>query len=102
MRFGKVSGYVVARDDAIWLTVILESGRGITTIRDERVALLRPEVSRASLDWQADQYTQETIGVDMAGDGWEAIAEEAPAADDLAGIGRSSIYTVRNLSWEHE
>jgi hypothetical protein len=102
MRFGKVSGYVVARDDALWLTVTLESGRGIKTIRDERAALLRPDLSRESLDWQADQYTQETIGVDMAGDGWEAIAEEAPAADGLEGIGRSSIYTVRNLSWERE
>ena len=102
MRFGKVSGYVVVRDNAVWLTVTLESGHGIRTIREEHVALLRSDQSREALDWQADQYTQETIGVDMARDGWEAIAVEAPAADDLEGIGRSSIYTVRNLSWEHE
>lgn len=102
MRFGKVSGYVVARDDALWLTVTLESGRGITTVRDERVVALCPDLGRASLDWQADQYTQETIGVDMAGDGWEAIAEEAPDSDELEGIGRSSIYTVRNLNWGSE
>ena len=34
MRFGKVTGYVVARDDGLLLTVSLESGRGIKAIRD--------------------------------------------------------------------
>ena len=98
MRFGKVSGYVVARDDGLWLSVSLESGRGLKAIREELVPVLSVSPESATLDWQADQYTQETIGVDLAEQGWEAIADEAANSEQLEGIGRSKLYTVRNLS----
>jgi hypothetical protein len=98
VRFGKVSGYVVARDDGLWLSVSLESGRGIKAIREELVPMLSETSETATLDWQADQYTQETIGVDLAEQGWEAIAEEAAITDHPESIGRSKLYTVRNLS----
>ena len=98
MRFGKVSGYVVARDDGLWLTVSLESGRGISIVRETLVPELDNGAEKATLDWQADQYTQETIGVDLAELGWEAIAEEEAISEHPGGIGRSKLYTVRNLS----
>ncbi len=98
MRFGKVSGYVVARDDGLWLSVSLESGLGVKAIREELVPVLSETPEAATLDWQADQYTQETIGVDLAEQGWEAFAEEAAIIDHPEGIGRSKLYTVRNLS----
>jgi len=98
VRFGKVSGYVVARNDGLWLSVSLESGRGISTIRETLVPVLGSGRENATLDWQADQYTQETIGVDLAEQGWEAIAEESAVSEHPEGIGRSKLYTVRNLS----
>ena len=98
MRFGKVSGYVVARDDGLWLSVSLESGRGLKAIREQLVPVLSESTETATLDWQADQYTQETIAVDLAEQGWEAIAEEAAISEHPEGIGRSKLYTVRNLS----
>ena len=78
--------------------VSLESGRGIKAVREELAPFLSPTQEIATLDWQADQYTQETIGVDLAKEGWEAIAEEAAISEHPEGIGRSKLYTVRNLS----
>ena len=98
MRFGKVSGYVVARDDGLWLSVSLESGRGISIVRETLVPVLGNGANTTALDWQADQYTQETIGVDLAEQGWEAIAEEEAVSEHPEAIGRSKLYTVRNLS----
>jgi hypothetical protein len=98
VRFGKVSGYVVARDDGLWLAVSLESGRGISIVRETLVPVLENGAGTPALDWQADQYTQETIGVDLAEQGWEAIAEEEAVSEHPEGIGRSKLYTVRNLS----
>jgi hypothetical protein len=98
VRFGKVSGYVVARGDGLWLSVSLESGRGLKAIREQLVPVLSLSPESATLDWQADQYTQETIAVDLAEQGWEAIAEEMAITEHPEGIGKSKLYTVRNLS----
>ena len=48
----------------VHLTVTLEAGRAITTVREETLAPLRPVSSPEDLAWHADQWTQETIGVD--------------------------------------
>ena len=94
MRFGRVTGHVVARDDKLDLTVTLDSGHRIETIRAERLPRLGDVLRRDDLAWQADQYTQETIGNELSLLGWEAIAEE-PAAPSPAGIGVSASYLVR-------
>lgn len=99
VRFGKVAGIVFEAESMLLLTVTLETGQGISEIRHEQVRRLCPEGDQAALDWQADQYTQETIGVDLGERGWEAIADAPSEPDTITGIGRSRIYTVRNLGW---
>ena len=101
MQFGRVQGYVrlpeSAADGQLHLTVTLEAGRHVTTVRDETLPQLRPVTGPVDLIWHADQWTQETIGVDLALDGWEVVgAGLLPEAD--AGLPASSaIYAVRRL-----
>jgi hypothetical protein len=94
VRFGRVSGHVVARDNGLDLTVVLDSGQRVETIRSEHVDVLGSYDDHHDLAWQADQYTQETLGNELALLGWEAIAEE-PAAPSPAGTGMSASYLVR-------
>jgi hypothetical protein len=75
------------------LTVTLESGGAVRSAREALVPVLDPE---RDLDWHADQYTQETIGNELAEQGWEVFAAgDTPAAQP--GIGQSTSYSVRNL-----
>ena len=94
MRFGRVSGYVVAHDDQLSLTVSLDSGNRVETIRSEVVPARGVEADALDLGWEADQYTQETIGNELALLGWEAIASE-PAESSPTGSGVSAVYLVR-------
>lgn len=106
MRFGRVEGIVVAitgpdpGPDAtprLRLTVLLESGGRLETIRDEPIPLLRPLTGPADLRWHADQFTQETLGTDLAEQGWEVIAAEETPSPTADGPSRSASYIVRNL-----
>ncbi|CAN5490596.1 hypothetical protein BH09CHL1_BH09CHL1_14420 [soil metagenome] len=93
MKFGRVIGIVVREDSQLRLTVTLESGGRVSSVRDTLVPVLDPT---HDLDWHADQYTQETIGVELAEQGWEAFAQgDTPIPQP--GIGQSSSYSVRNL-----
>ena len=94
MRFARVSGYVVARNNMMELTVTLDDGRRVETVRTGSVAHLGNADQRDDLAWQADQYTQETIGNELALLGWEVVAEE-PATSVVAGAGVSAAYLVR-------
>jgi hypothetical protein len=96
MRFGRVDGFLrQGPDGALFLTVNLDSGREIRVVREGVVARLRPIESDADLRWHVDQYTQETIAVDLAEQGWEVFAEgETPPSDD-SGLIRSVGYLVR-------
>lgn len=102
MQFGRVEGFVAPPDspDGGWLrlTVTLETGRGrVEVIRQEWVAVLRPIAGPDDLAWHADQYAQETIGVQLAEAGWEPIgAGELPAPEPNAPA-RSATYAVRRL-----
>ncbi|MFN8591137.1 MAG: hypothetical protein U0031_06695 [Thermomicrobiales bacterium] len=84
------------------LTVWLDTGQRLETVRDETLAPVRPIASFADLVWHADQWTQETIGTTLAEQGWEAIgAGELPDTDasEPGALPRSAPYAVRNLSW---
>src|SRR5215204_5091703 len=97
MRFGRVEGFIQqAEDGKLHLVVTLETGPGISTVRDE---LIEPstDVDADDLYWLADQYTQETIGHHLAHEGWEPIgAGDSPARAENAPA-RSATYAVRNL-----
>ncbi len=95
MRFGRVDGFLrQGPDGELFLTVNLDSGREIRVVREGGVATLRPIESDADLQWHVDQYTQETIAVDLAEQGWEVFAEGETPPDD-SGLIRSVGYLVR-------
>ena len=101
MKFGRVEGLVeaVVNGDqmSLRLRVYLETTGGVTMVRDEVVSMLIGAEGESSLSWQADQYTQETIGVDLASEGWEVIGASdlpTPAEGEIA---RSASYAVRQL-----
>jgi hypothetical protein len=101
MRFGRVEGFgeVVRSEvrDRLHLRVILETAQGLVVVRDDVVPLLEVPGVESPLTWQVDQYTQETIGVDLATEGWEVIgAGELPTAG-AGEIARSASYAVRQL-----
>jgi hypothetical protein len=84
--------------DCVHITVYLESGRALRTIREIEVAALRPIDGPDDLAWHADQYAQETIGSELALDGWEVIAGgDVPLVEDSA-VARSASYVVRRLA----
>ena len=101
MRFGRVVGMVVptgvGEADPLRLVVHLESGQGVETVRDEGLPRVRPVQGRAGLFWHADQWTQETVGVDLALRGWEPIGEGEEPADEPGSLPRSRVYAVRLL-----
>jgi hypothetical protein len=54
----------------------------------------------ADLTWHADQLTQETIGADLAEQGWEVIGGGEPPAPEPGELARSASYAVRQLGWQ--
>jgi hypothetical protein len=101
VRFGRVEGLIEAVSgegrEGLRLRVFLETSQGVTVVRDDVVPVVAAAGSGVSLSWQADQYTQETIGVDLAAEGWEVIgASEVPAIEE-GEIARSASYAVRQL-----
>ncbi|MDQ3045810.1 MAG: hypothetical protein M3R06_11785 [Chloroflexota bacterium] len=106
MRFATVHGLVVMEAvgnvEMLHLKVFLALGRGhqAELVRDESLAPVRPVNGIADLNWHADQWTQETLGIELALAGWEPIGVEdlSPTLGGQAGIGASSTYYVRGSS----
>jgi hypothetical protein len=101
MRFGRVEGLIEPSesilDPAMRLTVYLDTGGGVRIVRQGWVPPLPGAPAPDDFAWQADQYTQETIGVDLAAEGWEVVgvAETPPSAPE--GIACSASYVVRRV-----
>jgi hypothetical protein len=66
-------------------------------VRDEAVDLTRYGAESVDLSWMADQLTQETLGNELALDGWEVIGAGDPPTPAHGEIPRSVAYAVRNL-----
>lgn len=98
MQFGRVYGFVTPRSSGdLWLSVVLDTGREIRTVRDEAIPAA---LSGEDPGWLADQLVQETIGVELAVDGWEAIGEgtmETDDAVDTSAVGSSPVWIVRRV-----
>lgn len=103
MIFGRVEAFVSALDEGkLHLRVLLESGRSVRTVRDDIVPVLRPVTGFADLAWHADQYAQETIGNELALEGWEVIAAGEIPESDGDSLPRSASYAIRRIgepSW---
>lgn len=90
-------GYWVTGADSRSLHILVtgDDRSVVRTIRDEEVSAL-PGERAADLAWQVDQYTQETIGVTLAMEGWEVFSTaEQDSTTDEARTGCSPIYLVR-------
>ena len=105
MRFGRAHGHgrkIMRGNDAmVSLVVMLDAGSSVTVVRDETIPWL-DFGPRDDLGWQIDQRTQETIGNQLALDGWEVISEDNSgrgATDD--GLSHSAVYIVRNLTSQY-
>jgi hypothetical protein len=66
----------------------------VETIRDETVPVLAGD-NDADLSWQIDQYTQETIGVTLAAEGWEVFSTTEREEVGDGGPMSSPVYLVR-------
>lgn len=101
MRFGRVEGFVAIEDEhsgvKLHLTVYLESGRSLDVVRDELLEPLRPIDGPEDLAWHADQWTQETIGVDLAEKGWEVVGGGEIGPVEPGEVPKSATYAVRNF-----
>jgi hypothetical protein len=101
MRFGRVEGIVETVDDGgelrLRLIVTLETGDAFEVVRDEYLRPLRVINSIDDLIWHADQWTQETIGFDLAEEGWEAIGADEPPPAVPGELAHSARYAVRRL-----
>ena len=101
MLFGRVEGVVVpvreGEETRLKLTVYLETGRRLELVREAILTPLTPLRTRADLTWHADQWTQETIGVELAEAGWEVIAAGDPPEPQPGELARSATYAVRRL-----
>lgn len=101
MRFGRVEGIVepveVDGQPMLRLTVYLETGQRLDIVREEVLAALRPAATPEDLAWHADQWTQETIGVELAEAGWEVIGAGELIAPEAGALARSATYAVRKL-----
>ena len=107
MRFGRVVGTVSfpeggsapATDGLLRLVVVLDDGRRVETVRSGLVPILEHPSGMNDPRWQADQYTQETIGNELALAGWEPIGL-VPDEDIGAGTTvalSSPTYIVRQV-----
>jgi hypothetical protein len=102
MMFGRAEAVAELVNDSqgfqrVHVTVYLESGRSISVVREESVPLLKAISSLEDVAWHADQYAQETIGNELAEQGWEVIGGgEIPAIEPDA-IARSASYALRRL-----
>lgn len=104
MLFGRVEGTlieeVVETSVVYRLTVTLETGRLLQVIRDELVSPMDDLGSDITMEWYADQLTQETIGNELASDGWEVIGGGDVPMAEPGSVARSARYAVRRIGAE--
>ena len=92
MRFATVSGIIGKDSHSGWFTVLLHIGEESIVVRDEPIP---PALQDSDPTWLIDQLVQETLGNELAEQGWEVIAVSEPVADSSV---RSRNWTVRQLS----
>ena len=102
MRFGRVQGHgrLQSEEGNVSTVVVLDSGGKARVVTDAALPWLHFGPP-GDLGWQVDQRTQEAIGTVLAGEGWEAIAQDDSVVIDAQdGLVHSPVYIVRNLTSE--
>lgn len=96
MQFGRVDGFVTAmRNGQRHLTIVLDTGRDLETLRDEPVPASLDVVELVSL---VEQLVSEVLANDLEEEGWEVLGEgdtghESHAMLDI--VARSKTWVVR-------
>lgn len=103
MRFARIQGHgrliECENGPILSLVITLDDGRDVTLVREESVAWL-PFGPAGDAAWQIDQYTQETLGTTLAGEGWEVVSQDERAnLVDEDGVSHSSLFVARKASW---
>ncbi|HVL24469.1 MAG TPA: hypothetical protein VM450_10300 [Thermomicrobiales bacterium] len=97
MQFGRVEGFLTRTPRGeLRITVLLDNGRRVATVRDDAVPTGLQGRDHA---WLADQLVQETLGNELAKEGWEVIGEASSedAEEGASALARSSCYVVRRV-----
>ena len=89
-------GYWISAEEPRSLHILVtgDDRLAVRTLRDEEVSALAGDHA-TDLAWQVDQYTQETIGVTLAAEGWEVFSTAQRHAADERSLRSSPIYLVR-------
>ena len=98
MQFARLDGFVTkVANGRRWVTVVLDTGREVETVRDEAV----PEAfEHEDAAWLADQLVQETLGNELALDGWEVVGEGVNDHEEhvmLDVLARSRTWVIRRV-----
>lgn len=96
MQFAHVIGTLIEDAAGYRILVTLDDRARVTTLRDDRIPALMRNGGVPDALWTVDQLTQETIGTDLAEQGWEALA--AVETDVDAELGPPTVsYLVRRI-----
>lgn len=103
VTFGRVEGLAVqiADDDGLLVrvTIYLETTMGVDIVREVEVEPELDPVRGLDLWWEADQWTQDTIGALLLPRGWELIGAEDPPTRAPDEVPRSPRYVLRTPFW---
>lgn len=96
MQFGRLDGFVTRKSDGQWwLTVVLDTGREIETVRDE---MLPARVGDRDIVVLVEQFVLEAIGNELADDGWDVVGEGDTGHEEhrmLDVVARSRTWVMR-------
>jgi hypothetical protein len=99
MEFGRLDGFVTLTGDGQrWLTVVLDTGREVETVRDEAVP---PGMANQDAAWLADQFVQEAVGNELSLEGWEVVGEGDTRGEEhrmLDVVARSRTLVLRRTT----
>lgn len=95
-QLGRLDGLVTVKSDGRrWLSVVLDTGRDVETVRDEIVPEALGNHDAALL---AEQFVQEALANELAEEGWEVVGEGDTAHEShrlLDVVARSRTWVVR-------
>jgi hypothetical protein len=96
MEFGRLDGFVtLTADGQRWMTVVLDTGREVETVRDEVVP---PEMADQDSAWLADQFVLEALGNELSFEGWEVVGEGDTSGEEhrmLDVVARSRTWVIK-------
>ena len=96
MQIGRLDGFVTLMNDGqLWMTVLLDTGLEVETLRDDAVPAGYSDGDVAEL---AEELVQESISNELALDGWEVIGVGQTDAEEhalLDVVARSNTWVLK-------